>query len=502
MAELFPRSRSRRRSSRGSGFNDREEKPKGGDGGLFGWTIFILLLVGLVAVCWMGTIYIFGHPETPTGYAVMQKFKKLEPPKRFSEIGAPKGEFLDAKKLLAKYGALTPRQLQNESATLLRNYIRNYTMPGGLVPYITGRFSILDSYELTNNDFFQSGVVALAQDVETPQVLIESVFTTDPRMVQSLYRSLLTGLDIPIRRSLDLSPVIHVEKLADGRLKLTTVPIQYPNYSAVQGPGGFSLEPPASLNIEAGLPILSNAKVLEADRHYATYRHKLSKPDAASGAESPNANALMPVRPATTTDGETPAPPVASAIPVPSPPPAVAQAATPAPSPTVAPRVMQAIPLNGQASAQPAAAEQSVGTDVKLKPFMGGAQGAVASTTSGRWQTYKPGQMPRGKLVGVNDARGLASADIGAQPLYLQGDFTVTAAVGNSAVLRTTTSDPNGAATSANTRVVVQFPSGNRPPDQGSTVSRKGDRPFLITNIRQTPDGQVNIYVREVTSEE
>ncbi len=500
MAELFPRTKSRRRSARGSGFNDREEKPKR-DSGLFVWTIFILLLVALVAVCWMGTIHVFGHPESPLGYSVMQRFKKLDPPQRFSEIGAPKGEFLDAKKLLAKYGQMSPRQLKNESDTLLRNFIRNYNMPGGLVPYITGRFSILDSYELTKKDFFESGVVALAQDTEVPQVLIENVFTTSPRMVQSLYRSLLTGLDIPIRRSLDLSPIIHIEKLPDGRLKFTTVPIQYPNYSAAQGPGGFSLEPPTILNVQAGLPILSNSKVQDADRHYATYRSRLAKTDNPSGAPpAPNANnALMPVRPATTTSGETPAPSVAQAVPMPPPAPPVAQDT--APAPTVAPRVMSAIPVAEQ-TPPPVASGQAVGTDVKLKPFMGGSQGTVASTTSGRWQTYKPGQMPRGKLVGVSDARGLASADIGAEPLYLHGDFTVTAAVGNSAVLRTAGNDPNGATTTANTRVVVQFPSGNRPPDQGSSVTRHGDRPFLITNIRQTPDGQVNIYVREVTTEQ
>ena len=68
-------------------------------------------------------------------------------------------------------------------------------------------------------------------------------------------------------------------------------------------------------------------------------------------------------------------------------------------------------------------------------------------------------------------------------------------------MLRTSASDPDGAAVSSNTRVVVQYPSGNRPPEQGDRVSRGGDRPFLITNVRRTPDGQVNIYVREVTSE-
>jgi hypothetical protein len=106
--------------------------------------------------------------------------------------------------------------------------------------------------------------------------------------------------------------------------------------------------------------------------------------------------------------------------------------------------------------------------------------------------------MPRGKLVGVGDARSLTGGDVTSQPLYLQGDFNVTAANGNSAVLRSAPGDP----TSSNTRVIVQYPAGSNSPVQGDRVNRGGNRPFLITNIQQKPNGQVNIYVREITTEQ
>ncbi|MGH8047514.1 MAG: hypothetical protein ACREKL_09730 [Chthoniobacterales bacterium] len=499
MADIFSRPTSRRRPSR-RGFNDREEKPRS-EGGLFGWTIFILLLVALAAVCWMGTLYIFGHPETPTGYSVLSKFKKLEAPKRFNEIGAPKGEFLDAGKLYNRYMAMSPRALRNESDRLLRAYIRNYVNPGGLIPYITGKFNILNSYELTKNDFFQSGVVALAQDSTTPQVLIEDVFTAEERRVPGIYRGLLTGLEIPIRRSQDLAPIIYIEKLPDGRLKFTTVPIQYPNYSTMQGPGTFVLDPPPSLNVEAGLPILSNAKVVEAERHFSSYKNKTAQPQKPATGSIPGINnALMPVRPAVAADGSKPAPPVARAQAVPTP---TSPAPTPEPiAPTPMPTVARALPVGATpppaAPAEAVAAAPAVGEEVTLKPFMGGTQqGTVASTTSGKWQTYKPGQMPRGKLVGVSDARSLANSDVTTEPLYLQGDFNVTAANGSSAVLRS-----SGGDTAATTRVIVQYPAGSNSPAQGDRVNRGGTRPFLITNIQQKPDGQVNIYVREITTGE
>jgi hypothetical protein len=369
--------------------------------------------------------------------------------------------------------------------------------PGGLIPYITGRFVILNSYQLTPNDFFQSGVVALLQDPSTPQVLVEDVFTTGERMVPGLFRGLLTGLEIPIRRSENLAPIIHIEKLPDGRLKFTTIPIQYPNYTATQGVGTFVLEPPPSLNVEAGLPVLSPAKVSEAERHYAGYRNKLAQAASSPQSSAPAGNSLMPVRPAVAADGSTPAPtaaraePVAPAVAVTTP---VATPATPTPMPTVA----RALPVESTPP-QAVAAAPAVGTDIALKPFMGGTQqGSVATTSSGQWQVYKPGQMPRGKLVAVGDARALVGSDVTSQPLYLQGDFNVTASNGTSAVLRSAPGDT----TSSNTRVIVQYPSGSRSPGQGERINRGDARPFLITNIEKKADGQVNIWVREVTTPE
>jgi hypothetical protein len=377
--------------------------------------------------------------------------------------------------------------------------------PGGLIPYITGRFVILNSYQLTPNDFFQSGVVALLQDPSTPQVLVEDVFTTGERMVPGLFRGLLTGLEIPIRRSENLAPIIAIDKLPDGRLKFTTVPIQYPNYTATQGVGTFVLEPPPLLNVEAGLPVLSHAKVTEAERHYAGYKNKLAQAAASPQSSGMPGNSLMPVRPAVAADGSTPAPTVARAEPVS---PAVAAAtpiATPA-APTPMPTVARALPVDSTPPQAVAAAPAvgtdapAVGADIALKPFMGGGtqQGSVATTSSGQWQTYKPGQMPRGKLVAVADARALVGSDVTSQPLYLQGDFNVTAANGTSAVLRSAPGDT----TSSNTRVIVQYPAGSRSPAQGERVNRGDARPFLITNIERKADGQVNIWVREVTTAE
>jgi hypothetical protein len=110
--------------------------------------------------------------------------------------------------------------------------------------------------------------------------------------------------------------------------------------------------------------------------------------------------------------------------------------------------------------------------------------------------------MPRGRLLNVKDVSTMAGSDVNSERIYLQGNFVVTAAGQNRAVLRT-----QGAITEAigfggksgNVRVIVEFPAGARPPAEGATFSRDARRPFQITDVREGADGQVNVYVREVT---
>ena len=99
---------------------------------------------------------------------------------------------------------------------------------------------------------------------------------------------------------------------------------------------------------------------------------------------------------------------------------------------------------------------------------------------------------PSWRVVGVAGER-----------VYLQGSFVVTASGQRSGcpALASGSSGESGNRrwTHSNTRIIVEFPSGSRPPSEGSTLSRDSRRPFLVTEVRKTSDGQVNVYVREVT---
>jgi hypothetical protein len=466
---------------------------------LLGWTVFIVLLIGLVLLCWLGSFYVFGHPEQPLSYSILSKLKKLDPPKRFIETAAPRGEFLDAEKLLARYVGKSDRDLEKISGELLRNYIRNYKQTKELVPYAIGNFNILDSYQLTENDLFQSGVVALAQSADNPQVLLEYVFPAEAKEIPSVHRQLLTGFPLPpLRRSYDLTAIIHIERLPDGRLKFTGVPLNYPGWTATEGPGGFTLEPPAQLNVEAGLPLLSRAKIEEADERYAAYRRKVG---IEPGGTVKAASQFVRVEPAV--------PPGRGATPAPSAPATQESVAiTPESSPVVRravpPETPSAPPVVAEAN-PPAVPPPTAASDVQLKPFEAATQPqptgpSITNARAGSWRTYAPGRMPRGRLIQVGDAARMVNTGVGEDPTYLQGNFVVSTSGNNRAVLYSQSGGPLGK--NQNVRVIVDFPAGSPLPATGANVARNSSRPFLVYKVERAPDGRtVNVWVKEITSE-
>lgn len=490
---------------------------------LFGWTVFILLLTGFALACWIGSYYLFGHPENPKSYEILKKLQKVEAPKRFELTQAPAGEFLTPKKLYERYGTLPSFELEKENRQLMRDFIGNYATTKRLVPYVIGRFNILDSYELKPTNAFPSGVVALAQGADFPQILIEHVYTAEPATVPLLQRMLLTGLDIKLEKTLDLSAVIHIARLPDGRLQITVVPLLYGSYAMKQGTGTFSLQPPSELNLVAGFPIIRGDFREEAFKTYASYRKKnvpskLSErtptPEQAEG-QAAKEPALVRVeipqvvsRP-TPAPGATPVPAIAQATPVPvmtplplntpppTPVPTPAQVAAATPSPTLK-TTAEATPTP-IASPTPVAVAQGA----PLKPFLASNPTPAPGTSTGAsWRTFAPGQMPRGRLLEAPDANELVERGVSGERLYLRGNFTVTASGENRAVLR-----PHGGALSglvrpggSNTRIIAEFPAGSQPPQEGASVSRDQLRPFQITDVRRGADGQINVYVREITT--
>ena len=301
---------------------------------------------------------------------------------------------------------------------------------------------------------------------------------------------LLTGLNLRFDKTVDLSAVVNVTRLKDGRLQFTAVPLLYGSYTTSSGAGTFSLEPPTRLNVAAGLPVVGHA--LGGGSHGKTRRPPEPRRSRA------RRKALRPLRVRKCSSS-------GSSVPSPSPKPRFRPPPSPTPLPEdapVAPGYRPSRRRNRRPPWRRPLAPVTKPTATPLQPFISPTPASIATTAGGKWPTYPPGQMPRGRLANVPDMSELASRGVGGERVYLQGSFVVTASGQDRAVLRSQAALPENlgiGGRSSNTRIIVQFPSGSRPPSEGSTLSRDSRRPFLVTEVRKTSDGQVNVYVREVT---
>ena len=514
----------------------------------FAWTVAILLLTGFALAAWLGSFYIFSQPERPDSYRILQRLHKIEAPKRFELTAAPAGEFLNSKELYETYSEMGNAELARTNGELARNYIRNYQTVRGLVPYVVGRFKIVAVRELGPGDVFTSGMVALTNAVDNGELLMEHLYPANPEALPLMKQTLNVGLEIKLERSHDISSVIHAERLADGRMMITAIPLLYGSYTVTRGLGTFRLEPPLSLNLAAGWPMFKAPERKEIEQHYAENQQKTaiaqggpsSLPGvSASATPPPVANELVRVEQAIAIRLPPAAPVIAKneklANPTPPPkgrrgkkqnleslPPAstplqpviaqkpavpgatpftLASAATP-PRLTVA----TPAPATNTANAQAPAASVPTATPVPVLPAQpappDASNVALASNAGGgSWKTFSPGKMPLGRLIGASDLRDVADRGLAGERVYLKGQFVVNFSDANKAVLRPRTKLTDKVlhfGGGSSTRIIVEFPAGYIPPRQGAEVNRDEQRPYEITEVRRQEDGQLNVFVREI----
>jgi hypothetical protein len=519
----------------------------------FAWTVVILLLTGFALAAWLGSFYIFNQPERPDSYRILQRLHKIEAPKRFELTAAPAGEFLNSGQLYERYSGMGNAELAKANAELARNYIRNYQMVRGLVPYVVGRYKIVAVRELGPGDVFTSGMVALTNAVDNGELLMEHLYPAKPEALPLMKQTLNVGLEIKLERSHDISSVLHAERLIDGRIMVTAVPLLYGSYTVTRGLGTFRLEPPLSLNLAAGWPLFKASERNTIEQHYAEYQQKaavaqggpISIPGfSPSVTPPPAANQLVRVEQAIPIAPLPTAPVIAKneklANPTPppkgkrwgkkqkleSPPPAMSPAqpaiAQKASAPSATPFTLASaatppnVPIstpapaantsNAQAPAIAQAPSVPTATPVPVLPAQpappDASNVALASNAGGgSWKTFSPGKMPLGRLIGTGDLRDVAEHGLAGERVYLRGQFVVNFSDANKAVLRPRTKLTDKVlhfGGGSSTRIIVEFPAGYVPPRPGAEVNRDEQRPYEITEVRRQEDGQLNVFVREI----
>ena len=518
----------------------------------FAWTVAILLLIGFALAAWLGSFYIFSQPERPDSYRILQKLHKIEPPKRFELTAAPPGEFLNAGQLYERYVGMGAAELARNNAELLRNYIRNYQQVRGLVPYVVGRYTIIAVRELGPGDVFPTGMAALTTAVDSGELLMEHVYPAKPEALPLMKQTLTVGLEVKLERTHDVSAVVHAERLIDGRIMVTSVPLLYGSYTVTRGLGTFRLEPPLSLNLVAGWPVFKSQERTSIEQHLAESRQKMAAAQTgpipipgASATPPPAKNELVRIEQARPVSPLAMKPPVVAsneklAQPTPvakgkkgkkqkleSPAPAAAPSqpvvaqnkSAPAGTPiTVASALAPPAGLNLPVATPATAAKlPDAGTAAQTSPVAAatpvpvlpaqpapptGSNVALASNAGGgNWKTFAPGKMPLGRLIATGDLNDVADHGVAGERIYLKGQFVVNFADANKAVLRprsTLTSKVLHLGGGSSTRIIVEFPRGYTPPPQGAVINRDETRPYEITEVRKQEDGQLNVFVREI----
>jgi hypothetical protein len=231
-----------------------------GDSGLFWWTIAIFVLLALTTFSWLGSLYIFRHPEKPKNYRLLAKFQKLPPLKKFNERTVPQGKFHTANDIFNKYSLFTEEEIGVQNDLLKRNYIRNYDDAPPV--YVRGNYRIYKVENLTDSQPFTSGLVVRAKSVDIPNVSIEFIFPTE-----SLPRERLSyGDDLVLDTNESFASVLHISSLPESSLCLTVVPLTY-NYFSVNPADTRRytvLSPPTRLNMDAPWPVTDDTPLAPA----------------------------------------------------------------------------------------------------------------------------------------------------------------------------------------------------------------------------------------------
>ncbi len=164
----------------------------------------------------------------------------------------------------------------------------------------------------------------------------------------------------------DLAALLHVERIPDGRMQFTVVPLLYSSYAKTVGRGEVQSRAPPTLNMVPGLPVMKEELLQAGLQKFAAYRrdHPLPAADGSStDANAPRKQELVrvdvvePGKPTPET-GPLPQPMVATPMPIagqptprfvasagptplhvstPAPRPLVTMLATPTPKPALRP---------------------------------------------------------------------------------------------------------------------------------------------------------------------
>ena len=228
-------------------------------GGLFWWTMLIILLALGAVASWTFCLFAFSYPEKPTNYWVLQKFGKLDPPKKFTSSDAPKNKSYDSRDLYDRFNEYEDRHFTEINAMLLRNYIENFERAEQkFTMNMVGQFEIEEHEDFSEKDLMTSGTVLMARCVDFPDVVIQYMLPGKPGSVPEDVLKIGDSLDLGTKVRSRFAPfnvILHITRLEGNQYCFCVVPIVFSNDQIARGVT-LSLAPPERLNLEGQMPPL------------------------------------------------------------------------------------------------------------------------------------------------------------------------------------------------------------------------------------------------------
>jgi iron-sulfur cluster assembly accessory protein len=245
----------------------------------FWWLLANVLALCFAVISWFVCLHLFGNPELPRNYRILEKLGRLPVLKRYTLQDVPHGSVLAPKELYQRYFDHSEGHLRHVNSLLMRNYLQNFE-ESSLLTYIEGDFQLMKVRKLVAGDFFDPGIAIQAQawvkpdDFSKPTpypVFIEYLFPTEQ---QEMVRAFKVGDTLQVRKKTDGAAVLHVAKWThEGApaLLLTVVPIFYGTYH-LGSVGALRIEPPTKLRMGEVFPLFKDwaCQMIRSEKNPAT----------------------------------------------------------------------------------------------------------------------------------------------------------------------------------------------------------------------------------------
>lgn len=231
----------------------------------FWWFLANALALSFAVLSWAMCLHVFGHPEIPRNYRILEKLGRAPELKRHTVLDAPNVAALDPRDLYRRFFPLDEPARDRLNTLLLRNYLSNFDRPL-LLTYIQGDYRVERVRTLDGADFLSPGFVVRARAMVKPDdfteaapypVVIEYIFPT-PQVAMA--GGFDPGDTLEVRKSPNCAAILHVSSTIEGdepALLLTVVPIAYGPYEFDEQTG-FTIEVPERLNPGAAFPMFEN----------------------------------------------------------------------------------------------------------------------------------------------------------------------------------------------------------------------------------------------------